>query len=77
MAHYADLEQFSGLCLHTLGTVDYHDCRICCHQCTVSILREILMSRCIQNINAVTIIMKLQNRGSNGNTSLFFDLHPV
>ena len=33
--------------------------------------------RCIQNINAVTIIMKLQNRGSNGNTSLFFDLHPV
>ena len=44
---------------------------------TVSILREILMSRCIQNINAVTIIMKLQNRGSNGNTSLFFDLHPV
>ena len=37
-AHDADLEQLSCLCLHTLGSVDDHDCGIRCHQSTVGIL---------------------------------------
>ena len=38
VSHNADLEQLSGLCLNTLGPIDYHNCRICSHQGTISIL---------------------------------------
>ena len=62
MAHHTDLEQLSGLRLDTLGTVDYHDGRIRRHQGTVSILREVLMSRCIKDVDAVTPVIELQYR---------------
>ena len=77
MAHYTDLEQLSCLRLHTLASVNDHDSGICCHQGTVGILREILMSWCIQNIDTVTVIMELKHRGGYGNTSLLLDFHPV
>ena len=62
MAHNADLEQLSRLRLDTLGSVNDHDCGVRCHQGTVGILREILMSRGIQNIDAVPVILELQSR---------------
>ena len=77
MAQHTDLEQLDGLRLHALGTVDDHDSRVGSHQCAVSILREILMSRSIQNIDAVSVIIELKHRGSDGNSSLLLDLHPV
>ena len=77
LAHHADLEQLSRLGLDTLGSIDDHNCGVRCHQGTVGILREILMSRGIQNIDAVTVIFKLQYGRGNGNTSVFLNLHPV
>ena len=77
MTHHTYLEQLSCLCLHTLGSIDHHHGRIRRHQCTVRILRKILMARRIQDIDAEAVVIKLQHRGSNRNTSLFFDLHPV
>ena len=38
MTHHTDFKQLSGLCLYTLGSINDHDCRICCHQRTVRIL---------------------------------------
>ena len=73
----AYFKQFLCLSLNTLGGVDDHDSGVSRHQCTVSILREILMSRSIQNINAVSVIFKLQYRRGDGNTSLFFNFHPI
>ena len=35
MTHHTDFKQLSGLCLYTLGSINDHDCRICCHQRTV------------------------------------------
>ena len=35
------------------------------------------MSRGVQNIDAVTAVIKLQHRRGHGNTPLFFYLHPV
>ena len=77
MTHHTYLEQLPRLRLHTFGRVDHHHGRIRRHQRTVRILREILMARCIQNIDAEAAVIKLQHRGSNGNTSLLFNLHPV
>jgi len=71
------LEQLLRLCLDTLGCIDHHDGRIGSHQGTIGILREILMSRGIQNVDTEIIIFKLQHRACNGNTSLLFDFHPV
>ena len=76
-AHHADLEQLSGLRLHALGGIDYHDRGVRRHQRPVGILGEILMSRRIQNIDAVSVIFKLENGGGDGNSSLLLDLHPV
>ena len=59
MAHNANLEKLDRLRLDTLRTIDDHDRRIGCHQSTVGILREILMSRCIQDIDAKSLIIKL------------------
>ena len=77
MAHGADLEQFLGLGLDALGAVDDHDGRIRRHQRTVGILREILVSGRIQNVDTAAVILELQDRTGHGNTSLLFDLHPV
>ena len=75
--HHADLEQLSGLRLHALGGVDHHDRRVRRHQRPVGILGEILMSRRIQNIDAVSVIFKLENGRGDGNSSLLLNLHPV
>ena len=60
MAHRAYLKKFSGLRLHAFRCVDHHYCGIRGHQRTVRILREILMSRCVQDIDAVSVIIELK-----------------
>ena len=77
MAHHTNFKKLSGLCFYTFGSVNDHNRRIRCHQRTIRILREVLMSRCIQNIDTEAIIVKLQHGGSYRNTSFFFNLHPV
>ena len=77
MTHHTDLEQLDGLRLDTLRTIDDHDRTVSCHECPVGILREVLVSRCIQDVNALSFIIKLKHRGGNRNTSLLLDLHPV
>ena len=76
-SHDTDLKQLDGLGLNTLGSVDDHDRAVGSHKGTVSILREVLMSRGIQDVDAVVIILKLHNGRGNGNTSLLLDFHPV
>ena len=77
VAHDTDLEQLDRLRLNTLGTVYDHDRGIRRHKGPVCVLREILMPRGIQDINAVSVVIELHYRGGNGNTSLLLDLHPV
>ena len=60
-----------------LDRIDNHHRGIRRHQGTVGILREILVSRSIQNVDAVVVIVELQNGRGYGNTSLLLDLHPV
>ena len=73
----ADLEQLDGLGLNALCRIDDHDSGVRCHQGTVGILREVLMSRCVQDIDTVSVIIKLQYGRSNRDTSFFLNLHPV
>ena len=73
----ANPEQFFSLRFYTFSCVNKHYCAVCCHKSTVSIFGEVLVTRGIENVYAITVVIKLQNRRSNGNTTLFFDFHPV
>ena len=77
VAHNTDLEQLDRLRLDTLGSIYDHDRGIRRHKGSVCVLREILMPRGIQDIDAVTVVIKLHYRGGNGNPPLLLDLHPV
>ena len=77
MAQGADLEQLDGLGLHALGGVDDHDGRVGCHQGAVGILRKVLVAGGVQNVDTLAGKVELQYRGSDRDTTLFFDVHPV
>ena len=77
MAHGTDLEKLTGLGLDTLGAVDDHHRAVGGHEGTVGILREVLVAGSIQDVNMVSLVLKLEHRGGDGDTSLFLDLHPV
>ncbi len=77
VAQRTDLKQLFGLGLDTLGAVDDHDSGVGGHKGTVGILREVLMARGIQNVHALACIVELQDRGSDRNTALLLDIHPV
>ena len=62
MAHYADLEQLTGLVLNALCRVDHHYSAVCRHQGTVGILGEVLVSGGIEDIYAVTVVVELHYR---------------
>ena len=76
-SHHTDLEQLDSLRLHTLGSIDDHHCGVSRHQCTVGVLREILVSRRVQNIYTIIIVVELQNRRCYGDSTLLLYLHPV
>ncbi|MNC26072.1 hypothetical protein D3C75_741890 [compost metagenome] len=73
----ANLEQLLGLGLDTLGRVDEHHRAVCCRQSPVGVFTEVLVTRCVQNIDAVAFVVELHHRGGNRNPPLLFDFHPV
>ena len=77
MAQRTDLKELFGLGLDALGAVDDHDRGVSSHKGTVGILREVLVAGGIEDVDAGAVIGELQNRGSNGDTALLLDVHPV
>ena len=77
MPHNTDFKELNGLGLHTLCSVNDHHRTVSRHQGSIGILREILVSRGIQNINAFSVIVKLKHGGGYGNSPFLLNLHPV
>ena len=77
VAQRADLEQLDGLGLNALGGVNDHDGGVRRHQGAVGVLTEVLVAGRVQNVDALALIVELQNRRGNGNTALLFNVHPV
>ena len=77
VTHGTDFEKFSGLGFDALGSVDNHDGRVSSHQRTVGVFREVLVTRRIQNVDAVAFILELHDGRGDGDTTLLFNLHPV
>ena len=72
-----DREELDGLRLDTFRAVEEHDRGVGRAKRTVSILGEVLVTRGIEDIDAVAVIVELHNGRGNGNTTLLLDLHPV
>ena len=77
MAEGADLEELDRLRLDALGAVDDHDSSIGSHEGTVGILREVLVARGIEDVDAVALIRELEDGGRDGDAALLLDVHPV
>ncbi len=77
VAQRAYLEELDGLRLYALGGVNHHNGGVGSHQSAVSILRKVLVSRSIKDVDAAAVIGELQHRGGNGNATLLLDVHPV
>ena len=77
MAQRTDLKELFGLGLDALGTVDDHDRGVGGHKGTVGILRKVLVTGGIEDVDAGAVVGKLQHRGGNRNTALLLDIHPV
>ncbi len=73
----ANFQKFNCLRLHALGGIDNHDCAVNGGQYSIGIFREVLMSRGIEKIDYVIVVLKLHNGAGDGNTALFFNFHPV
>ena len=77
VAHTAHLHELTGLGLHTLGTVNNNDYTVHSRKCAECILGKVLVTRSIEDIYLVAIIIELHDRGCNRDTTLFLNLHPV
>ena len=64
IAHCAYLKKLSRLRLDALCRVDDHDCAVGSHQGAVSVLGKILVSRSVEDVYAVAVILKLHDRGA-------------
>ena len=77
VSHAAHVHQLSGLSLHTLGAVHHDDGRIHSRQRAVSVFGKVLVTWCVENVDLVTLVVKLHHRGGYRDTTLFLDVHPV
>src|SRR5207253_1960031 len=59
------------------GGVDDHHDRIDRGEHAVGVFGEILMARGVEQVEAVTVVVELQHRGTDRDAALFFELHPV
>ena len=75
--HDADLEELAGLGLDALRRVDDHDGRVGGHQGAVGVLREVLVAGGVEDVDAVSLEVKLHDRAGDRDAALLLDLHPV
>ncbi len=61
-AHAADFEQLDCLLFDAFGSVNHHDRGVCGNQRAVGVFRKVLMPGGIENVDAVSVVFKLQYR---------------
>ena len=73
----ANFKKFSRLRLDAFGRVNHH--HDCVHggQHTIGVLGKILVAGRVEQIDAISVVIKLQDRRADGNAALLFEFHPV
>ena len=73
----ADLEKFSRLRLDAFRGINHHDDRVHGGEHAVGVLGKILVAGRVEQVDAVAVVVELQDRRADGDAALFFQLHPV
>ena len=73
----ANLDQAACLRLHAVGSVNHHQRRVHRGQHAVGVLREVLVTGSVEQVDDVVTVHHLHDRGRHGNAALFLDFHPV
>ena len=73
----ADLHQFLRLRLHAARPVDHDDDRVDGGEGAEGILSEVLVSRGVEDIDLIVLVLKAHYGGGDGDAALLLDLHPV
>ena len=77
VAQPADLEQLAGARLDALGGVDHHHRAVDRGQRAVGVLGEVLVARCVQQVEDAAVIFERHHRRDDRDAALAFDRHPV
>ena len=72
-----DFKELAGLSFDTFTGIDDHDHGIDGGEHAISVLGKILVTGSIEEIDAVAVVIKLQDGGTDGDAALAFELHPV
>ncbi len=77
MSQATDFEQLDRLRLDTFRCIDDHDGGIDGGQHAVRILGEVFVSRRVQQVDRLPVVLELHDRARHRDAALFLDLHPV
>ena len=76
-APLAHFKEFARLRLDALACVDDHDRGVDGGEHAIGVFAEILVAGRIEEIDAVAVVVELQNRRRNRDAALLLELHPV
>ena len=77
VAHAADIDQLDRLRFDALGRINHHHGGVNGSQHAVGVFREILVARRVEQVDGVTLVLKLHDRAGHRDAALLFDFHPV
>jgi hypothetical protein len=75
--HPADLKQLPRLLLDPLAIVEEHDGRVRRHQRPIRVFREVLVTRGVQEIDPVPLVLELERRRGHRDPPFSLEFHPV
>ena len=73
----ADFEEFSGLGFDSFGGIDDHYCGIDGGKDSVGIFGKVSVAWGIEEVDDVVAVGELEDGGGDGDSALFFELHPI
>ncbi len=73
----ADFKKFSRLRLDAFCGINHHDHCIHGSQHAIGVLGKVLVTGRVEQVETVTVVIKLQHGRADRNAALFFQLHPI
>ncbi len=73
----ADLEELAGLALDALAGVDDHNDRVDRRQHAVGVLGKVLVAGGVEQVDAETAVVELEDGRTDGDAAFLLQLHPV
>ena len=77
LAHTAHGHQLARLSLNALGAINHDDAGIDGCQCAEGVLGKVLVTRSVEDVDLIVVVVELHDGCGHGDTALLLNLHPV